>query len=64
MILYIGVSIVLFFVSRFSPYEWRLIQYTVILTSHTRSAIVRDIRKLRGNRFRSLYQWVRYCVPR
>ncbi|KAL5293227.1 GRIA2 family protein [Megaselia abdita] len=25
---YIGVSIVLFFVSRFSPYEWRLIQYT------------------------------------
>ncbi|CAD7083213.1 unnamed protein product [Hermetia illucens] len=25
---YIGVSIVLFFVSRFSPYEWRLIQIT------------------------------------
>ncbi|XP_058975571.1 glutamate receptor 1 [Musca domestica] len=24
---YIGVSIVLFFVSRFSPYEWRIVQY-------------------------------------
>lgn len=31
---YIGVSIVLFFVSRFSPYEWRLIQYSDAINIH------------------------------
>ncbi|XP_055385566.1 glutamate receptor 1 isoform X2 [Condylostylus longicornis] len=31
---YIGVSIVLFFVSRFSPYEWREIQYSEVETHH------------------------------
>ncbi|KAL9901601.1 glutamate receptor 1 isoform X2 [Glossina fuscipes] len=31
---YIGVSIVLFFVSRFSPYEWRVVQYQTDSHAH------------------------------
>ncbi|XP_036337908.1 glutamate receptor 1-like isoform X2 [Rhagoletis pomonella] len=31
---YIGVSIVLFFVSRFSPYEWRIVQYQTDSHAH------------------------------
>ncbi|KAI8126200.1 Glutamate receptor 1 [Lucilia cuprina] len=31
---YIGVSIVLFFVSRFSPYEWRIVQYQTDTHTH------------------------------
>uniref|UniRef100_A0A1A9ZC13 Ionotropic glutamate receptor C-terminal domain-containing protein n=1 Tax=Glossina pallidipes TaxID=7398 RepID=A0A1A9ZC13_GLOPL len=31
---YIGVSIVLFFVSRFSPYEWRVVQYQADSHAH------------------------------
>ncbi|TMW45949.1 hypothetical protein DOY81_008969, partial [Sarcophaga bullata] len=31
---YIGVSIVLFFVSRFSPYEWRIVQYQTGKNTH------------------------------